>query len=132
MTKFKKLMIATTAVALGASTFAVAQSQTSADTQASAQPQAAAILTIEEAMDIATAKVPGGTVVSAYLEDDDDEGDRKVFEVEIVDQDGEKEVYIDAVSGAVIGLDLEADDEDDDDDYAFCERLGAEVKALCD
>ncbi|TWI89638.1 peptidase YpeB-like protein [Roseibium hamelinense] len=113
---FKKLMIATTALALGASTFAVAQAQTSAEDKAPAQPEAAAaILTIEEAMDIASAKVPGGTVVSAYLEDDDDEGDRVVYEVELVDQDGEKEVYIDAVSGDVIGMDLDTDDDEDPD-----------------
>jgi len=112
MMTLKKLMIATTALALGGSAFAVAQAQTTAP----AQPQAAAsTLSIEEAMDIATGKVPGGTVVSAYLEDDDDYGDRAVYEVELIDQDGEKEIYIDAVTGEIVGMEFDTDGDHDRD-----------------
>ena len=68
----------------------------------------------DRALAIAGAEFPGGTVVEAEIEEEDG---RLVYDIHIkVDGDGEYEVLIDAMTGAVLDVELEDDDDDEDDD----------------
>ena len=68
----------------------------------------------DRALAIAGAEFPGGTVVEAEIEEEDG---RLVYDIHIkVDGDREYEVLIDAMTGAVLDVELEDDDDDEDDD----------------
>ena len=63
----------------------------------------------------ALAQVPGGVIVESEIEEEDGRL-LYCFEIKVPGQDGVTEVEIDAVTGALIGTEQEADDEEDEDD----------------
>jgi len=69
----------------------------------------------EQAQRTALAAVPGGRIVESEIEE---ENGRLVysFELEVQGRDGEVEVEVDAMTGAVLAVESDDDDEDDDDE----------------
>ncbi len=67
----------------------------------------------DSALAIAGAEFPGGTIVEAEIEEEDG---LLVYDIHVrVDGGGEYEVLIDAMTGAVVDVELEDEDDDDDD-----------------
>ena len=68
----------------------------------------------DSALAIAGAEFPGGAIVEAEIEEEDG---LLVYDIHVkVDGLGEYEVLIDAMTGAVVDVELEDDDDDDDED----------------
>ncbi|NGP45907.1 hypothetical protein G4V62_13475 [Bacillaceae bacterium SIJ1] len=67
-----------------------------------AQPQASTVVSSAEAMNIALQAAGGGTVKEMEVDDDDDTG--KVYEIEVILNDQEIDVVVQAQSGEVISI----------------------------
>lgn len=111
----KNLMIATTvAVALAGGTIAYAQTSSEPTTETAVEQTMEAKISLEQAVEIARAEVPG-TVVEVELEDHD--GDA-IYNVYIAAEDGTlTEIEVDAASGEVLVVEVEDGDEECDDDH---------------
>ena len=70
-------------------------------------------LSEQDAIDIARQEVTGGSVQEIEV---DVEGDRFVYEIEIVDGSQEIEVIVDIETGQILGLEYEDEDEDEAED----------------
>lgn len=76
----------------------------------------AKIISVEKAKEIALNVSHGGKITKIDLDQDDG---RKEYEVEIINQDTEYDVDIDALTGKVVNVDRDVRDKDDLDDDDF-------------